>query len=141
MTFRPYPRPPLPPAVSRVWNIEARRRHPDVEGFLRDREGPVGDLARRLRKIVHDAVPDAEEGMKWGVPFFVRKGPLCYISPARRHVTFGLARGVEIDDTSGRLCGTGKSPIRKAEIRPGDLPEADVRGWLAQAVALDEAGE
>jgi hypothetical protein len=122
------------------WNVEVQPRHPDVEAYFDAVEGAMGDLARRLRAIIHEEVPDVLEGMKWAVPFFFGKGPLCYISPAQRHVTFGLARGMEIDDPSGVLTGTGRSPIRKATLRPGH-DEALVRDWLGQAVALDPSWE
>lgn len=120
------------------WGVPVRRRHPDVEALLAAVEGPVGDLARRLRATVREEVPRVLEGIKWRVPFFFLEGPLCYISPARAHVTFGIARGTEVRDPWGLLSGTGRSPITRAVLRPDrPYPEPALRDWLRQAVALD----
>ena len=114
------------------------RDHPEVQMYLDD----LGEPQRSICQAVRDAVkqdPDVVEGIAWGVPFYFRKGPLCYTSAAQRHVTVGMARGMEIDDPSGQLSGTGKSPIAKVVVKK-ELP-AEFADWLAQALSLDEAGE
>ena len=99
---------------------------------------PVRLVARELDALVRAAVPDARLGMKWSVPFYSRKGPICYVSAAKKHVTFGLLKGVDVADASGRLVGTGKSPIRKAVFPAGEpVPKTLVRGWLREAKRLD----
>ncbi len=110
--------------------------------YLRDLEPEQRAIVERIRKMVQDGDGDVVECIAWGIPFWFRKGPLCYASAAKAHVTFGVARGVEVQDASGLLKGTGKSPIRKAVLKLGrDLPEDAMRDWLQQALALDEAGE
>ncbi|MGB0652978.1 MAG: DUF1801 domain-containing protein [Thermoplasmatota archaeon] len=116
------------------------RDHPDVQAYLDDLRPEQRAICNRVRQLVK-ADPDVVEGIAWGVPFYFRKGPLCYTSAAKTHVTVGMARGMEIDDVSGLLQGTGKSPIRKATVKLRDgLPDA-FADWLEQALALDEEGE
>lgn len=99
---------------------------------------PVRVTARELDDLVRVALPDARAGIKWAVPFYARKGPVCYVSAAKKHVTFGLLQGVDVPDGSGRLVGTGKSPIRKATFPAGEpVPRTLVRGWLRHAKRLD----
>lgn len=99
---------------------------------------PVRVVARQLDALARAELPGARAGIKWAVPFYYLRGPVCYVSAAKRHVTFGLLRGVDVEDASGRLVGTGKSPIRKATFAAGaDVPERTVRAWLRQARRLD----
>lgn len=99
---------------------------------------PVRLVARELDTLARKALPGCAVGIKWGVPFYALRGPVCYISCAKEHVTFGLLMGVDVEDPSGILEGTGKSPIRKAVFRAGEpLPTAVVRAWLKKARKLD----
>ncbi len=124
-----------------AWHDGPKQRdHPDVAAYIEDLDGPQKAIIEQVRTIVKED-PDVMEGIAWGVPFWFRKGPLCYTSAAKTHVTVGIARGIEIKDPSGLLTGTGKSPIRKAIIKRKDtFPEAAFRDWIAQAIQLDEAG-
>lgn len=124
-----------------AWHDGPKQRdHPDVAAYIEDLDGPQKAIIEQVRTIVKED-PDVMEGIAWGVPFWFRKGPLCYTSAAKTHVTAGIARGIEIKDPSGLLTGTGKSPIRKAIIKRKDIfPEAAFRAWMAQATELDEAG-
>lgn len=48
-------------------------------------------ILRRLRKLVHAAVPAAEEAIKWGMPSFVYHGKiLCGMAAFKAHATFGF---------------------------------------------------
>lgn len=100
--------------------------------------GPVRDVALELDRLARATLPRARVGIKWSVPFYALRGPVCYVSAAKRHVTFGLVQGAEVPDASGRLTGTGRSPIRKAVfpvLEP--VPRPIVRGWLQAARKLD----
>lgn len=118
------------------WEVEPDRAA--IERYFARMPLPTRVVALELDALVRAALPRATMGIKWGVPFYARKGPVCYISAAQRHVTFGLLQGAEIPDASGRLTSTGKSPIAKAVFKAGDpVPTAEVRAWLKRAVALD----
>lgn len=95
-------------------------------------------MAKRLDELVHEAAPDALEAIYWGVPFYFGQDEgIAYMSAAKTHVTLGFPNGDKMRDESGRLVGTGKSPIFKATLKLKDpLPEALIRTWLEQAVAL-----
>ena len=100
--------------------------------------GPVRDVALGLDALARASLPDVRVGVKWSVPFYSLRGPVCYVSAAKKHVTFGLVQGIDVPDASGRLVGTGKSPIRKAVLPAGEpVPKALVRGWLREAKRLD----
>ncbi len=100
---------------------------------------PVRCVARQLDAWVREEIPEVTVGIKWRVPFYALTGPVCYVSGAKNHVTFGIVKGDHVEDASGLLTGTGKSPIRKAIFKANtDVPEATVRTWLRAAREADE---
>lgn len=116
--------------------IKADRRA--VEAYYRKLPEPAREMARTLDRIVREEAPDSKVGIKWSVPFYFRDaGPLAYVSVAKRHVTFGVARGAELKDATGLLQSTGRSPIGKATLPISqDVPENMVRRWIRDALAL-----
>lgn len=50
-----------------------------------------------LRRLIKAAVPKAEEGISWNVPFYKYNGPLAGFAVYKSHVSFGIATGA-IDD-------------------------------------------
>ncbi len=125
-----------------AWHDQPKfRDHPDVDAYIADQPEAQQGILMRVRDIVKEDL-DVVEGIAWGVPCYFRHGPLCYTSAAKTHVTVGLFRGIEIDDPTGALTGTGKSPVAKAVVKPqAGLDEAAFRQWLAQAIQLDDAGD
>lgn len=118
------------------WNIPVAEE--EVARYYARLAGPVRDVALELDALARASLPRVRVGMKWAVPFYSLRGPVCYVSAAKKHVTFGLVQGADVPDASGRLVGTGKSPIRKAVFPAGEpVPKSLVRGWLRGAKRLD----
>lgn len=112
-------------------------RAADVDAYLARQPLPARVLCGELRDLVHATAKGAREEVRYGVPFFLLgDAPLCYLSVARTHVTFGFAMGAAIDDASGRLVGTGKSPIRKVALALDEPVPNEARGWVAQAARI-----
>lgn len=119
-----------------------QRNHPEVQAYLDDLDPLQRNHVEAMRDLVKAMDPDVVECITWGIPFWFRRGPLCYASAAQKHVTIGIARGMEVEDPTGLLTGTGKSPLRKAVVKlEAPFPEEAVRDWLEQAIGLDEVGE
>jgi len=49
-----------------------------------------------LRARVHEAVPDVEETIKWGVPHFDYHGPMCMMAAFKAHCRFGFWYGSDM---------------------------------------------
>lgn len=47
-------------------------------------------ILNHIRKLVHEAIPDVEEKIKWSMPFFDYKGPLCNMASFKQHCAFGF---------------------------------------------------
>jgi hypothetical protein len=47
-------------------------------------------LLTRFREVVHEACPEVVETIKWGMPSFEHKGPMCGMAAFKAHATFGF---------------------------------------------------
>jgi len=66
---------------------------PRVDAYIRKAKPFAQPILAHLRKVVHRAVPDVEETMKWSSPHFDYKGMFCGISAFKEHVGFGFWKG------------------------------------------------
>jgi len=140
---------------------------PRVDAYIAGRAEFARPILEWLRARVHAAVPGAEEGIKWSMPFFSHNGrPLANMAAFKAHASFGfwnrqeLATGKEGEAMGqfGRIESLADLPsdaemeaqIREAAVlldagvkraRPagGPKPEAEVPPELAEALAQDAA--
>jgi uncharacterized protein YdeI (YjbR/CyaY-like superfamily) len=63
---------------------------PRVDAYIRKAQPFAQPILAHLRKVVHRAVPEVEETMKWSTPHFDYKGMFCGISAFKEHVGFGF---------------------------------------------------
>lgn len=108
------------------------------DDILRDHSPEVRALAERLRALILDAVPVAEERiyLGWhGIGYLhPLSGYFCGIFPGRDVVKLGFEHGDELPDPRGLLAGRG-SQVRYVELRPGArVPESAVRALLRRAI-------
>lgn len=108
-----------------------------VEQFFGCIPAPLGKLAASLRAIVKTAAPQAREEIKWGFPCYTQNSMLCYIRPAKAHLTFGFYKGASLTDPENLLEGTGKG-LRHVKIRrSGDIRANIFSRWIREAVELN----
>jgi len=97
-------------------------------------------ILKHLRKVVHSGCPQAEEKMKWSMPHFDYKGPMCGMAAFKEHCSFGFWKGSLIvggDPTAtreamghfGRITGLSDLPSEKTLI-----------AYVRKAVQLNDAG-
>jgi len=92
-------------------------------------KGAVRDVAAKLHDVVMEAAPDLEPAVKWGMPVYSRKGPVCYAAPYDAYVRFGFYDRTGLD---GLDAGDGKGgSIKLASVE--DLDEARVAKWVRTA--------
>ena len=97
-------------------------------------------ILERLRADVHAACPDAEEAMKWGMPFFMHGGRnLAHMAAFKAHCAFGFELGRSVVDLGREAQAMGQfGRITKLDDLP---PGTAVRKFVKKAVALIDAGE
>jgi len=96
---------------------------PRVDAYIRKSAPFAQPILRHLRKLVHEAVPEVEETIKWGSPHFDYKGIFCGMSAFKHHVGFGFWKAGLMKDL---LPGSGLSAagqfgkIASLDDLPGD---------------------
>jgi uncharacterized protein YdeI (YjbR/CyaY-like superfamily) len=115
------------------------KRDRRVDAYIAGSADFAQPILAHLRAAVHTACPDVEESIKWGMPFFLRRGTLfAYMASFTRHAAFGFRR-------SALVTGKGKVP-EKAMGQFGRLtgladlpPRATLLGYVKRAALLHDA--
>jgi len=65
--------------------------HPGVDSYIAKARPFAQPILTHLRTVIHDAVPEVEETVKWSMPFFVYRGIiLANIAGFKEHCSFGI---------------------------------------------------
>ncbi len=99
---------------------------PRVDAYVARAEPFARPILLHLRAVVHAAVPDVEETIKWGFPHFQHRGMLCSMAAFQGHCAFGFWKGKLLlgDGASegamgqfGRIGSVKDLPSRPALVR------------------------
>ena len=94
------------------------------------------EILEKLREIIHTAVTDTTEAIKWNMPVFSNSKNFCYLQMAKNHVSIGFYNPEKIEDTDNLLEGSG-SVIRHLKIKSvNDIDVNQLTKWL-RVVATD----
>lgn len=111
---------------------------PRIDAYI-TRAAPFAQpILAHLRAVVHQACPDVEETIKWGMPFFLHAGLLCHMAAFKQHVAFGFWLGERVAATGQESAAMGQFG-RIAAL--ADLPpKRSLIALVRKAAALNEAG-
>ena len=115
------------------------RKDPRVDAYI-DKAAPFAKpILRFLRTAVHNGCPDLEETIKWGMPHFDFKGPICGMAAFKEHCAFGFwKRALIFGNTNQEEEGMGQFG-RITSLK--DLPdEKTLIGHVRKAADLNEKG-
>lgn len=103
---------------------------------------PHKNTALALRALVLGTEPDVEEVIKYGIPFFVRKGMVCYLNVNKSGVTLGFTSGTQLSDSFGLFTGKNLKMIRHIVI-PSiafiDEKRDEIMNYVIEALAINDA--
>ncbi|HJP60975.1 MAG TPA: YdeI/OmpD-associated family protein, partial [Gemmatimonadaceae bacterium] len=90
-----------------------------------------------IRDVIHQAIPDVEEDIKWGAPFFNYEGVICGIAAFKEHCAINLWKAsLIVGEKRGESAGQfGR--ITKLSDLPSDKA---LKGLFKQAARLNETG-
>ena len=66
----------------------------DVDAYIANSDSEARPKLAELRELIKATVPQAEESISWGVPFYRYHGALAGLAAYKSHVSFGLGAGV-----------------------------------------------
>ena len=97
-------------------------------------------LLEKLRALVVRAVPDADVSIKWGVPFYQRKGKnVCALATFKEYVAINMfAPPAVFIDPKKKLVGSGKNNRMLKVHTAADIDGAGITRWLKATVAAQD---
>lgn len=106
-------------------------RDPRIDAYIAKSAPFARPILERIREAVHAAVPEVEETMKWSMPFFDYKGPLCNMAAFKQHCSFGFWKAALIPDAGQRerIASVEDLPSKKELVR-----------IMREAAKLNDAG-
>ncbi|RAO77458.1 YdeI/OmpD-associated family protein [Dyella jiangningensis] len=110
---------------------------PRIDAYIAKAAPFAQPILEHLRKVVHDACPDVEEGQKWSMPFFSYKGSLlCNMAAFKQHCSFGFWQHKDVVGEAGDGMGQfGKITTLK------DLPaKKALVAYVKKAMSLIDGG-
>jgi uncharacterized protein YdhG (YjbR/CyaY superfamily) len=87
----------------------------NVDEYIASAQKEARSKLREIRAVIKSAVPKAEEGISWGVPFYKYHGVLAGFAALKNHVDFGLVTVLQSKDRKileERGYMTGKKTIQ-----------------------------
>lgn len=78
-------------------------RDPRIDAYI-ERAAPFAQpILRHARALVHEACPEVEESIKWGMPSFSHAGGiLCGMAAFKQHASFGFWRHADVVGEASR---------------------------------------
>lgn len=112
---------------------------PRIDAYIDNAAGFAQPILERLRAIVHEACPDAEETLKWGAPSFLHAGGiLCMMAAFKQHASFGFWKHALVMGEEVPRDGMG-SFGKMASLK--DLPpKKELVALIRKAMRLNEEG-
>ncbi len=113
-----------------------------IDAYIQKSAEFARPILMHLRKVMHKALPDVEETVKWGMPFFEYMGPLCNMAAFKQHCAFGFWKGSLMKDSEELKTKNEKAMGHLGKITSlNDLPEDKrIIAWIKEAARLNEEG-
>lgn len=96
-----------------------------------------GEMLGRVRALIHQAVPDVLEEVKWrGVPVWSHHGIICTGETYKKAVKLTFAKGASLEDPAGLFNASLEGNTRRAiDMHEGEAIDADAFQALVRAAA------
>jgi len=92
------------------------KRNPDANKYISKFDPKVQEIAKEIRSVIFEAVPDFEEKIHKLHLTYCKNGEVCYLAGYINHVNLGFFKGAYLKDSGKLLKGTGKNE-RHIEIK------------------------
>jgi hypothetical protein len=113
-----------------------------IDGRIKELGDWRGETLSRLRKLIHEAVPDVVEEWKWrGVPIWEHNGIICTGETYKDYVKTTFAKGASLNDPKKLFNSSLDGGTRRAiDFRKDDkIDEKAFKALISAAAALNAA--
>jgi hypothetical protein len=114
-------------------------RDPRVDAYVGKAEPFARPILLHLREVVHRACPEVQETIKWGMPAFEHRGPLCSMASFKRHCSFGFWKGALLLGDAP-AAGEGMGHFGRVASLDDLPPEEEIATLVRRAAELNEQG-
>ena len=113
------------------------KRDPRVDNYIAKSPEFSRPILDHIREQIHQAIPDVEEDIKWGAPFFNYEGVICGIAAFKQHCGINLWKAsLILGDKESESAGQfGR--ITKLSDLPADKT---LKSYFSEAARLNESG-
>ena len=115
------------------------RKDPRVDAYIAKAADFARPILDEIRARVHAACPAVEETVKWSMPAFEYKGPLCGMAAFKKHCMFGFWKSPLVLGESGP--DDNPMGFRDKLTSVEDLPpKSEFRANVKKAMDLNDRG-
>ena len=113
-----------------------------IDGYIAKSHDFAKPILTHLRETVHEACPDVTETIKWGMPAFDYKGPLCGMAAFKQHATFGFWKSSLVFEKGDKYARdpNGMAAFGKMASLSDLPPKKVLLGYISKAASLNGAG-
>lgn len=115
-----------------------------VDQYILKSQAFAQPILNHLRDLVHTVCPEAEEKIKWGMPFFDYKNDLlCHMAAFKQHAVFSFWKASLMKDPI--LMENARSEQAMGHLGRittlKDLPsDKQMKAWIKEAMTLNDKG-
>ena len=115
------------------------KRDKRVDAYIAGSADFAKPILTHIREVVHEACPEVEETIKWGMPHFDYKGIMCAMAGFKHHCTFGFWKGSLVLGADRKdVDGMGQfGRLEKVSDLP---PKKGLIGYIRKAKQLNDEG-
>lgn len=112
---------------------------PRVDAYIAHSADFARPILAHVRALVHEACPEAEETIKWGMPTFLYAGAiLCGMAAFKQHASFGFWKHALVvgDDSPAEGMGSFGKLVSVTDLPP----KRQLLAYVKKAAQLNEQG-
>jgi uncharacterized protein len=112
----------------------------DVDSYIANSAVEALPKLKEIREIIKSTIPNAEEGINWGFPFYKYHGTLAHFAEYKHHVALGFGsdiqkKDLEIFEKNGYTTGQKRIQIKFDQ----KVPTAMISQILKAQAKMNEA--
>lgn len=117
-----------------------------VDAYIKKAQLFAQPILTHLRELIHNANPEVEETIKWGMPSFEYKGPYVGFASFKQHIALGFWKSTLLKDPKGYLWerankgGEAMGNLGRVTSLEDLPPDKVIVDFLKQAKKLNDDG-
>lgn len=110
-----------------------------VDEFVQKKVQPeFRGIVAEVRSLMRTHAPKAKEVISYGIPMYVVRKPIAWITPSKTGISMGFREGASFEDKYGLLKAESRHAKRMKMKTLKDVNKTALRSYIKQAVATDK---